>query len=86
MVLAGDVLFIAGTPASFPPDHPAAKYEAAYAGQLGGVLWAASAATGKELAKLTLDAAPAWDGLVAAGGRLYLADADGYIRCYGPAK
>jgi len=83
MALAGDVLFVAGAPAHFPPDHPAEKYEAAYAGKLGGVLWAASAADGKKLAERKLPAAPAWDGLAAAGGRLVVALADGSVLCLG---
>ncbi len=83
MVWAGDVLFVAGTPAYFPPDHPAAKYEAAYAGKLGGVLWAASAADGKKLAEYKLDAAPSWDGLAAADGRLYVSLSDGTVMCMG---
>jgi outer membrane protein assembly factor BamB len=81
MVLAGDVLFVAGTPAHFPPDHPAAKYEAAHAGKLGGVLWVASASDGKKLAQYKLDGAPSWDGMAAAGGRLYVATADGKVLC-----
>jgi len=81
MVLAGDVVFVAGTPMQFPPDHPADKYEAAYAGKLGGVLWAASAADGRKLAEYKLDAAPSWDGMAAAGGRLYISTADGKVLC-----
>ena len=51
-------------------------------GRLGGVLWAASTIDGKQLAQYTLDAAPAWDGLTAAAGRLYLTTADGKVVCY----
>ncbi|MHC4252140.1 MAG: outer membrane protein assembly factor BamB family protein [Planctomycetota bacterium] len=83
IVLAGDVLFVAGTPMHFPPDHPAEKYEAAYAGKLGGVLWAASAADGRKLAEYKLGAAPSWDGMAAAGGRLYISTADGKLVCMG---
>ena len=86
MVLAGDVVFVAGAPAHFSPDHPAAKYAAAYEGKLGGVLWAASAKDGSKLAEYKLDAAPVWDGMAAAGGRLFLATADGCLRCFGPAR
>jgi len=86
MVLAGDVVFVAGTPAYFPPDHAAAKYVAAYEGKLGGVLWAASAKDGSKLAEVKLDAAPVWDGMAAAGGRLFLATVDGCLRCFGPAR
>ena len=82
MVLAGDVLFVAGTPATFPPNHSAAKYEAAHEGRLGGVLWAASATDGRKLAAYKLDAAPCWDGLAAAEGRLYLSTRDGCVICF----
>ena len=83
LVLAGDVLFVAGTPAYFPPDHPPAKYEAAHAGKLGGVLWAASATDGRKLTECRLKAAPAWDGMAAANGRLYVSLQDGTVLCMG---
>jgi hypothetical protein len=50
---------------------------------MGGVLWAASASTGEKLAQYTLDAPPTWDGLAAAGGKLYLTTKDGKIICFG---
>jgi len=81
MLLASEVLFVAGTPIQFPPHEPAAKYEAAYAGRLGGVLWAVSAADGGKLAEYRLDAAPAWDGMAAAENRLLMTMADGSIIC-----
>ncbi len=86
MVLAGDVLFIAGTRAYFPPRNPVAKYEQAYEGKLGGVLWAASAKDGSKLAEYKLDAAPVWDSLAAADGRLYICTADGRIICFGESR
>jgi hypothetical protein len=51
---------------------------------MGGVLWAASAATGEKLARYALDAPPTWDGLAAANGLLFLSLADGRIVCWGP--
>jgi len=83
ILLADRTVFVAGTPVGFPPDEPVAKYEAAYDGKLGGVLWAASAADGKKLGQYKLDAAPAWDGLAAAYGKLYLSLKDGSIVCFG---
>jgi len=85
MVLADDIVFVAGTPVYFPPNHPAAKYEAAYDGNLGGLLWAASAADGSKLAEYKLEAPPCWDGMAAAYGRLYLSMKDGSVMCMGPA-
>ncbi len=84
MVLAGEVVFVAGTPAYFPPRHKAETYAAAYAGQRGGVLWAASAQDGTKLAEYTLDAAPVWDAMAVADGHLYLCTTDGGVRCFGP--
>lgn len=80
MVLADDILFVAGTPVVFPEDDLAKSYE----GRAGGLLWGASATTGKELAQYKLDAPPAWDGLAAADGLLFLSLADGRVVCLGP--
>jgi len=78
MALAGDVLFVAGTPVVFPEDDLAEGYE----GRLGGILWAVSASTGEKLADYKLDAAPAWDSIAVAQGRLYIATQDGNIHCF----
>ncbi len=83
MALAGDVLFVAGTPARFSRDASAAQYEAAYAGRRGGLLWAVSATDGSKLGEYRLDNAPTWDGLAAAGGRLLLSTVDGSVICLG---
>jgi len=80
IALAGDVLFVAGTPVAFPEDDLAKAYE----GRMGGILWAASASTGEKLAQYKLDAPPAWDGLAAANGMLFLSLADGRVMCLGP--
>jgi len=50
-------------------------------GRKGAVLWAISTADGKKLAARKLDAMPIFDGLAAAGGRLYLVTADGKVTC-----
>jgi len=78
MVLADKTVFVAGTPAETPADDLASAYE----GRMGGLLWAASASTGKKLAQYKLDAPPAWDGMAAAAGRLYLATQDGSVHCF----
>ncbi|MFH1922552.1 MAG: PQQ-binding-like beta-propeller repeat protein [Planctomycetota bacterium] len=80
IVLADEVLFVAGTPVAFPEDDLAKAYE----GRMGGILWAASASTGEKLAQYTLDAPPAWDSLAAANGLLFLSLADGRVICLGP--
>ena len=43
----------------------------------------ATAADGKRLHKLDLEAAPVFDGLIAAQDRLYLATQDGKLACFG---
>ncbi len=80
ILLANDVLFVAGTPVAFPQDDLAKAYE----GRMGGILWAASASTGEKLAQYTLDAPPAWDSLAAANSLLFLSLADGRVICMGP--
>jgi outer membrane protein assembly factor BamB len=80
IALAGDVLFVAGTPVVFPEGDLAKAYE----GRMGGILWAASASTGEKLAQYTLDAPPAWDSLAAANGMLFLSLTDGRVLCMGP--
>jgi len=82
MVLAGDVLFVAGTPVVFPEGDLAKAYE----GRMGGILWTASASTGEELAQYTLDAPPAWDGLAAASGMLFVSLADGVWCAWGRSE
>ena len=78
MVLAGPTLFVAGTPDVLEPDDPWAAYE----GRRGGVLMAFSAADGSKLAQRQLDSPPVFDGLAAAGGRLYVPTRDGHVLCF----
>jgi outer membrane protein assembly factor BamB len=76
MVLAGKVLFVAG-----PPAGAGAGPEGGEAGPTA-LLVGVSAADGAELARYRLGAAPVFDGMAAAGGRLYLAMADGTLACW----
>jgi len=82
MVLAGGRLFVAGPPDVVDPDDPMAAFE----GRRGAVLRVHSAADGSTLAEHRLDAPPVFDGLIAAGGRLYLSLQDGTILCMGPDR
>jgi len=79
MTLAGDVVFVAGAPLVFKLSDPAATYE----GRLGGVLRAVSAVDGSKLAEYTLDVLPAWEGMAAAYGRLFIVNQNGSIHCWG---
>ncbi len=75
MVLAGDHLFLAGPPDVFASDDPLAAWE----GRLGATLLAVRAGDGADRTEYRLPAPPVFDGLVAAGGNLYLATADGRV-------
>ncbi len=94
LVKAGDVLFLAGPPDLIDEeevfDHITepetqrrlAEQAAAWKGSRGSRLRAASARDGKTLAEYDLDVLPRWDGMAAAGGRLYLATSDGKVLCF----
>ncbi len=79
MVKTAETLFIAGAPDVLDEADPYAAFE----GRSGGLLWAVSAADGRKLAEMKLEASPAWDGLIAAQGRLYMATRDGRVLCMG---
>ncbi len=79
MVKAGPTLFVAGPPDELDPADPYAAFE----GRRGARLAAVSAADGAELAKLDLGSPPVFDGLIAAGGRLYVCLEDGTLACLG---
>jgi len=93
LALAHRTLFVAGPPVVVDEEKafdslrdPAtraklAEQDAALAGRSGALLWAVAAADGTRLAEYPLDAPPAWDGMAAANGRLYLSTADGKVMC-----
>jgi hypothetical protein len=95
MVLADKTLFVAGPPdvvdeeeAFAKPDDAAVRARleaqvAALEGRKGGQLLAVSAIDGKILAAVELGAAPTFDGMAAAKGRLYLTTLDGKVLCLG---
>jgi hypothetical protein len=97
MVLAGETLFVAGPPdhglAEDPQSylkHLSAKVQAkaqqqaeAMGGKQGGLLWAVAKADGKRLAEHKLRSPPVFDGMAAAGGRLYVCTMDGRVLCLG---
>ena len=78
MVLAPNTLFLAGPPDLFATDDPSAALE----GKKGGRLCVVAAADGKQLAQYELESPPVFDGMAAAGGRLYLATCDGRVLCF----
>jgi hypothetical protein len=89
MALAGPTLFIAGPPDVEKPRAgdllelaDPAEALAAFQGQRGATLRAVSAADGSTLAEYQLASPPVWDGMAAAGGRLYLVTKAGEIVCF----
>jgi len=76
MVLAGDILFVAG---------PRGNYRdlEALQGKKGAALLAVSAADGKTVGEYDLEAPPVFDGMAAAGGRLYIPLKNGTVVCLG---
>jgi len=97
MVLAGGTLLMAGPPdvadeqntygfvygADDQINRQMQRQEEAWLGKQGGVLWAVSAESGERLAQRKINAIPVWDGMIASGGRLYLALKDGTVLCLG---
>ena len=94
MVLAGGTLFAAGPPDLIDEEQVFRRIEdpevrrslaeqaASLAGSKGAVLLAFSASDGQELASYELDSPPVFDGMAAAGGRLYLATTGGEVLCF----
>lgn len=75
MVKAGDTLFVAGPPDVLDPKDPYAAFEA----RKGAKLVAVSSADGKNLSETPLECPPVFDGMIAAGGRLFVCLEDGSV-------
>jgi len=82
MVRAGGALFAAGEPDACDPDDPTAALD----GRSGAVLMALDPDDGRPLFECPLETPPVFDGMIAAGGRLYLSMTDGTVRCLGPDR
>jgi len=80
MMLAGDLLFAAGTPDVLDPDDPLGAFQ----GRAGARLQVFSAKDGSTVKSYELSSLPVFDGLSAAQGRLYLATQDAKLLCFGP--
>jgi hypothetical protein len=81
MVLTPDRLFAAGPPDTLNPEDPTASFE----GRQGASLQVFSTADGSLLKSYELSSLPAFDGLSAAAGRLFLATKDAKLICFGGA-
>ena len=96
MVKANDKLFIAGPPDLIDEEDTfqrtmardpnlasqLSQQDDALAGKAGGIMRVVSAADGTTLAEYKLDTLPAWDGMAAANGRLFMSTTDGNVICY----
>ena len=89
LVLASDRLFAAGTPDLGEKaaeglffKNPAEALDA-FEGRKGALLCVVSAADGKTLAQYKLDQPPVFDGMSAAGGRLFISLKNGSVICMG---
>jgi outer membrane protein assembly factor BamB len=77
MVKAGDTIFIAGAPDVFDSKDPYAAFEA----RKGAQVVAVSAKDGKKLSETSLEYPPVFDGMIAAGSRLFASLRDGSVVC-----
>jgi len=77
MVQAGDRLFAAGPPDVVDPADPLGSFE----GRQGALLSVFSTADGSELGSQALPSPPAFDGMIAAAGRLFITTSDGKVIC-----
>ncbi len=94
MVLADGTLFVAGPPDVMNEEtafrrisDPRVQEQlmdqlASVNGRHGAILRAVSAVDGQTRAEYKLDVPPVFDGMAAAGGRLYLSAIDGSVRCW----
>jgi outer membrane protein assembly factor BamB len=78
MIATAGHLFIAGEPDVVDSEDPWAAFE----GRKGGRLEVRSKETGEKLAKIVLSAAPVYDGMAAAGTRLYVSLSNGQLVCF----
>ena len=79
MVLTPGRLFVAGPPDVVDPEDPLGAFE----GRKGGLLYVLDSGSGDKLAEHTLPFPPVFNGTAAANGRLYVAEEDGSVTCFG---
>ena len=75
MVLAGDLLFAAGPPDVLDPKDPLAAFE----GRKGARLQVFRTSDGSQIKSYALSAEPAFDGMIAAQGSLFITTRDGRL-------
>ncbi|UCD00043.1 MAG: PQQ-binding-like beta-propeller repeat protein [Phycisphaerales bacterium] len=75
MVKAGETLYVAGPPDVFDPQDPFAAFE----GRAGARVVAVSGRDGTKLSETQLESPPVFDGMIAAGGRLFASLRNGSV-------
>lgn len=89
MVLTPDQIVVAGPPDVARKDPQVLAFEnpdealAGFRGEKGVRLRVVSVSDGKTVSECDLPSMPVFDGMSAAGGRLYLSTRDGRVLCYG---
>ncbi len=79
MVKTQEKLFVAGPPDELDPEDPYASFE----GRRGARLVAVSSQQGKQLSVCELPSPPIFDGMIAAGGKLFVSLENGQLVCLG---
>jgi hypothetical protein len=82
MLKSGHHLFLGVMPIEIPEDDPHAAYE----GRLGGAIWVCSENDGSKIVEYPLPSPVVWDGMAAAGRRLYLTTTDGHVMSMAPRE
>jgi len=94
MALAGRTLLVAGPEDLLDEDaafqtfsdgatqKQLADQDAALAGRRGALLHAVDADSGRTTAEYTMDSPPVFDGLIVAGGKVFIATTDGHLQCW----
>lgn len=83
MIRAGDTLFFGGEAARPRPKGRPTPRKATFQPGGGACLRMVSCKDGRTLGQKQLDSPPVWDGMAAAGGRLYMALRNGSVVCMG---
>ena len=78
MAVGSGRLAIAGPPDTVDPADPLGAFE----GRKGGILRIVSTDSGEQLAERKLQAPPVFNGMAAAGGRLYISTMDARVECW----
>jgi outer membrane protein assembly factor BamB len=92
LAVAGDRVFLAGPRNVLHGIEPkeikraralVREHAEEFAGRKGGILWAVSTKDGRKVGEVELESPPVHQGLIAAGGALYMTTVDGRVVCLG---